>query len=187
MASDYNPTNVTQGFGAEVIINQNFNEIKTALDKMLSRLQNNDNALGQDLDMGTFNIINLPKAVSPTNPIRLQEANSLAIPDVVTSLAFSSTILISTGTTTIADITLEGNAIINFLDTPNDGASLLIRLRQDAIGSRLVTWDVARSRFSVELPAPVLTTDPSRLDYVLFRYNAADDKFDLLALNRNFI
>lgn len=185
MASDYTPTSVTQGFGAEIQINQNFNDIKTAMDKMLSRLQNNDNAMGQQLDMGSKSIINLPSPKLPTEAVRLQDINSLAIKEVVQTLTFSSEISVDIASVTLAKLTLIGNTTLTFTGTPSDGQVVIFAIRQDAVGSRIITWE-SRVRFSVEIPTLTLSTTPDLLDYVIFRYNADDDKFDLLATNRGF-
>ena len=75
MASDYTPTNVTSGFSMEVTINQNFNEIKTAMDKLLNREEPADNALLQVLDFNGNQAINLPGPTLPTEPLRLQDIN----------------------------------------------------------------------------------------------------------------
>lgn len=76
MSSDYNPTNVTSGFAMEVSINDNFNAIKTAMDKLHSRELSVDNAMEQPLDMGGFNLLNLPVPSLPTHPLRLQDQTS---------------------------------------------------------------------------------------------------------------
>jgi type VI protein secretion system component VasF len=185
MASDYTPVNVTSGFGMETTINQNFNEIKTAMDKLLNREVSTDNAMEQTLDMGGFALINLPQASEPTHPVRLQEVNSLAIPEVVKTLTFSTTMSVDASSVTYAKVTLADNATINFTGTPTDGQPLLFAVRQDAVGGYTVTWDASRARFSDDLSSG-FSSAANKLDYLLFRYNADDDKFDLLALNRGF-
>lgn len=185
MSSDYTPTNVTSGFQMETTINLNFNEIKTAMDKLLNRLNTADNALAVDLDIGGNDVINLAQPTEPTHPVRLQDVNTLAIPEVVQDITFSTTMTIAANTITMAKILLEGNATINFSGTPTDGQPILFLLKQDGAGSRTVTWDAARARFSADLTFGQSTTG-NLIDYVLFRYHADDDKFDLLALNRGF-
>lgn len=185
MSSDYTPTNVTSGFNMEVTINQNFNDIKTAIDKLLNREVATDNAMEQGLDMGGFFITNSPKPTAPTHPVRLQDVNSLAIPEVVQTLTFATTMTVAANTITMAKVILTGNATINFSGTPTDGQAILFLLEQDSAGSRVVTWDVTKARFSDDLTFGQSTV-ANKIDYVLFRYHADDDKFDLLALNRGF-
>lgn len=185
MSSDYTPTNVTSGFEMEVTINQNFNEIKTAIDKLLNRQLTADNAMAIALDMGGFTITNLPKPLNPTEPVRLQDVNTLAIPEVVQTVTFATTMTIAAETVTVVKILLTGNGLINFSGTPTDGQPILFLLEQDPTGSRAITWDAARARFSTDL-AFAQSTAANKIDYALFRYHADDNKFDLLALNRGF-
>jgi hypothetical protein len=185
MASDYTPTEVTQGFGAETQINLNFDNIKTAMDKLLNRLNSAENAMAIDLDMGSNQILNLPQASDPTDPVLFSQLNTLAIQEVVQTLTYAATISVDVETVTFAKLTLEGNPTITFTGTPNDGQPVLFALRQDPTGNRVVTWE-ARVRISSDIVTAVLSTIGDKLDYVMFRYNADDDKFDLMAINRGF-
>ena len=185
MSSDYTPVSVTSGFEMEVTINENFNAIKTAMDKLLNRELSTDNAMEQDLDIGGFNLINLPAATAPTHPIRLGEASKLSAADVVVTATFATTISQDAVSPTIVLLTLTGNTTITMTGFPVDGKPIMFVIKQDGVGSRTVTWDGARTRFSTELPYTTSTT-ANKTDYVLFRYNLADDKFDMLALNKGF-
>lgn len=188
MSSDYTPTNVTAGFQMETAINQNFQEIKTAMDKLLSREISIDNAMEQDFNIGGFNLLNLPAPVDPTHPVRLTDVNSLSIPDVIQTVTFATSLTIDPFLYTIADVTLTDNCTINIVasETVTDGRPLLLRLRQDATGSRTLSF-TSTARFSDDLPAPTLSTVASSLDYLLFRYNSTDAKYDLLAINKGFV
>lgn len=185
MASSYTPTTVNQGFGAEVEINSNFADIKTALDEALNRLSIATNAMGIDLDMAGNKILNLTVATAPTDPVLLSQLNSLAIVEVTQDLAYSGAVDIDVDQITFAKLTLEGNTTITFTGTPNDGQPLIFAVRQDGSGNRTITWE-ARVRYSDDLPTILLSTTGLALDYVLFRYNEDDDKFDVMALNRGF-
>ena len=185
MASSYTPTNVNQGFGAEVDINQNFTDIKSALDEMLNRVTAGTNALGIDLDMGNNQILNLPAATAPTDPVLFSQVNSLAIVEVTQSLVYATNISVDIDQVTFAKLTLDGNTTLTFTGTPNDGQPFLLALTQDATGGRLITFD-SRVRLSADITSIVLSVSPNLLDYILFRYNAVDDKFDTMAVNRGF-
>lgn len=186
MASDYTPTNVTQGFGAEVDINKNFNDIKLAMDKLLNRLVTGTNSMGVDLDMGGNQILNLPQAIVPTDPVLLSQLNSLARTEVVQTVTFADPMTLDASVTTYAKITMVANATVNFSATaPSDGQAIIVGVTQGGAGSFVITWD-AKVRFSTELPTAVLSTAAGDLDYLVFRYNADDDKYDLLAVNRGF-
>lgn len=183
--SDYVVTNVTSGFEMEVTINKNLNDIKTAMDKLLSREISTDNALEQNLDIGGFRLINLPAATDPTDPVRLSEINSLAVAEVIQVIPFAGAISIDATTLTYGKIVLTGNTTITLTGTPTDGRPLLLTLQQDGTGSRTAAYG-ASIRFSADVPQPVLSTGANKLDYLLFRFNLDANKFDLLAVNKGF-
>jgi len=183
--NDYTPTNVTSGFEMEVAINANFAAIKAALDAMVSRNNNNDNALSQDLDTGGNNILNLPAPTVPTHPVRLTDLNTLAIVDVVQTVSYAATVEIDTTEATFVRIDLLGNIQIDFTGTPDDARPIIFAIKQDGTGSRVITWDTSRARFSTDIPDSSSTAGEA-LDYFTFRYNAAVDKFDLVALTKGF-
>lgn len=185
MATTYIPTSIQQGFNQEVALNQNFTDIKTALDEALTRLSSAANAMETDFDVAGNQILNIPSPTSPTDPVRLQDINSLQVPEVVLHLDFTASMSVPADTTTYAKVTMAGNATVAFTGTPNDGQGLLFAVRQDATGSRVLTFDAARIRESSDVQVNFSTAGDA-LDYFVFRYNADDDKFDLLAINRGF-
>ena len=186
MSSAYIVTPVTSGFNMEVTINQNLNDIKTATDLLLSRSDPTDNAMEQDFNMDGFDIINLPAPTSPTHAVRLTDLNTLAVVDEIVTIVYHDTLtLVASAFMTIGDLTLTGNTTVTITGAPTDGRPLLLRIRQDAVGSHIVTW-TAEVNWSTDVPSPTLSTSASALDYILFRYNATDDKFDALAVNRGF-
>ena len=185
MTSSYTPTTINQGFNQEVPMNQNFSEIKLALDNCLQRITALDNSMETDLDMASFHLLNLPQPTSPTDAVRLGDLSSLAIQEVIQVVPYDTSISIDAEAMTVAKITLTGNAAITITGTPTDQKPLLVMLHQDAVGSRTVTW-ASNTRFSDDLPTPTLSTTGLKLDYLLFRYNEDSTKFDLLATNRGF-
>lgn len=60
-----------------------------------------------------------------------------------------------------------------------DGQQLLLRITQDATGTRIPTWN-AIYRFPNGV-TPTLSTTPSKTDILLFQYNLADAKWDCLS------
>lgn len=60
-----------------------------------------------------------------------------------------------------------------------DGQQLLLRITQDATGTRIPTWN-AIYRFPNGV-TPTLSTTPSKTDILLFQYNLADSKWDCLS------
>jgi hypothetical protein len=78
-------------------------------------------------------------------------------------------------------VTLGGNRTLVFSNGQKGGKYLLI-LKQDATGSRTVTWP-----FTVRWPGtsgPTLTTTANKTDYVSFFYNGVT--YDMLALSQGF-
>lgn len=81
-------------------------------------------------------------------------------------------------------ITLAGNPTIT-LAGGSDGQKCILELKQDATGSRTVTWG-ANVRFGSDLPSITLSTAGGALDRVGLIYNAAGAKYDVVALSRGF-
>lgn len=85
-------------------------------------------------------------------------------------------------------VTLGGNRTMgnpSGMTSAMDGRVIVFRIKQDATGSRTISWDT-KYRFSASVPSPTLTTTANKTDYVGFVYNAADDKWDVLAANLGF-
>lgn len=61
---------------AATTINTNMTTIQTAFDNTLSRDGTSPNQMQSNLDMNSFQIINLPDPVSGTSPLRVQDLNS---------------------------------------------------------------------------------------------------------------
>lgn len=95
----------------------------------------------------------------------------------VTTIAFAATITPSVDTTDLGIITLTGNTTIAVPSgTPAAGQVLMLRFKQDTIGSRIVVWNAAY-RFPGGT-APALSIAASRTDYVEFQYNSVDATWD---------
>ena len=66
---------------------------------------------------------------------------------------------------------------------PTNGQKIVYRLKQDATGTRTITWGAA-FRFGVDIPVPALTTTAAKTDYIGFIYNGTDSTWDCLAVTR---
>jgi hypothetical protein len=66
-----------------------------------------------------------------------------------------------------------------------DGQRIMYRLKQDATGSRVPTWN-AIFRFSNDIPNPTLSTTASKTDYISFQYNNTDSKWDCIGVSRGY-
>lgn len=80
-------------------------------------------------------------------------------------------------------VTLGGNRTFAAPLNPPTAASLksnriILRIRQDATGSRTITWN-AVYRFPNGI-TPILTTTAAKSDYFAFLFNEVDTKWDLV-------
>lgn len=66
-----------------------------------------------------------------------------------------------------------------------DGRQVIFRLKQDGVGNRVITWG-SMFRFSTTVPEPTLSTAANAIDYITFRYNSADNKYDCMSVNKGF-
>lgn len=103
----------------------------------------------------------------------------------VVALTDASPLTVNLDTTDIAKVTLGNSRTVGLpTGTPVAGQKLILRLKQDATGSRLITSWNAIYRFPGGT-APVLTTTANKTDYFGFIYNADDAKLDCVAITKN--
>ena len=93
-------------------INEQFNKIETYInDKVLSRdSDGNANAMSEDLDMNSNQILNLPTPVSPTDPIRKQDLDAYLAETQVGDLTLRSDLASVTSTVLVAGV--EANNLL---------------------------------------------------------------------------
>jgi len=103
-----------------------------------------------------------------------------------TVVSYGATINLDLDSYNVADVTLTGDPTINFINGI-DGQEIVLRLRQDGVGSRTVTWGTM-VRFSTDVPSPTLSTAPNSLDYLVFRLNEEESsaQYDCILVNRGF-
>jgi hypothetical protein len=100
-------------------------------------------------------------------------------------LTDGATITPDADVTDIGKVTIAGNRTMAAPSgTPVAGQKLILRVKQDATGSRTMTWN-SIYRFAGG-SAPALTTTASKTDYLGFIYNSDDTKWDCLAFKANF-
>jgi len=71
--------------------------------------------------------------------------------------------------------------------TPTNGQKAIFRIRQDATGSRVITWTTGSSKAFVgttDIPLPVLTTAGNSYDHVGFIYNSTADRWVCAYVNK---
>lgn len=113
-------------------------------------------------------------------------ATKVTINTVATVVSYGATINLDLDAYNVADVTLTGNPTINFTNGV-DGQKIVLRLRQDGVGSRTVTWG-SMVRFSTDVPSPTLSSSPNELDYLVFRLNEEESSglYDCIIVNRGF-
>lgn len=103
----------------------------------------------------------------------------------VVALTDAATIAVDASLGTEFTVTLGGNRIMGNPTNLTGGQVIIFRVKQDGTGSRTLTWG-NKYRFSTDVAQPVLTLTAGQFDYIAFRYNAADDKLDCMAVNKGF-
>lgn len=83
------------------------------------------------------------------------------------------------------DITLTGNITLGFSSAAYDGQKITVRIKQDATGFRTVAFN-STVRFGTDITAFTATTGINKTDILGFIYNAAADKFELVAIVRGY-
>lgn len=111
-------------------------------------------------------------------------ANAQLAAYTVTTKTWASTVAINWDDANCQRVTLAGNTTLTFTGGV-DGEKLILELKQDSTGSRLVTLP-ASVRFGSIIPAVVLSTGANKIDKLGFMYNATDGKYDLVAVAYGF-
>jgi hypothetical protein len=78
-------------------------------------------------------------------------------------------------------VTLAGNRTLGNPTNPVDGQMVLYVIRQDATGSRTLAFG-ADFRATTDVALPTLSTAAAKTDYIGFRYNGTDSKWDCLSV-----
>ena len=125
--------------------------------------------------------INLDLDSKGTGIIRPQHA----VVNKVVALTDGANIATDASLGNIFTVTLAGNRTMGNPTNPTDGQTIIYKIKQDATGSRTITWG-ANFRGSTDVALPTLTTTAAYVDYVMFYYNSAVTKWDCLSVNRGF-
>ena len=136
--------------------------------------------------------INLPHGTAPSSPVNGDEWTTTAgkfirvngvttnVSRLVTTLTDGATINIDAATGDVFTVTIAGNRTIAAPTNPVNGRLMMLRIRQDATGSRTITWNAAFA-FTAGLPAPTLTTGANKIDYVGFVYDSTTAKWHCIS------
>jgi hypothetical protein len=101
-----------------------------------------------------------------------------ALATVTIALADGASIEVNAAAGNQFTVTLGGNRTMAAPTNPLDGQVLIFELKQDATGSRTVTWTAGAGGYAFGTgAAPTLTTTAGATDYVGFRYSAIVGKW----------
>ena len=122
-----------------------------------------------------------------TTGLKGDKGDAVAIDGQVT-IPYASAVTIDLAANPLAlvfDIALTGNIIINFTNPIKNGQKVLLRLLQDAVGSRIVTFG-ASIKVGSTLTSYVASTQPLVTDVLGFIYNSSSNKFDFVGVNKGY-
>jgi hypothetical protein len=68
---------------------------------------------------------------------------------------------------------------------PIHGRKLVVRIKQDAVGGRVMTLG-PKWRLGVDIPVVLLSTAPNKVDYLGAIYDTTDDRWDVVAFSKGF-
>ena len=103
---------------------------------------------------------------------------------VTKNSTYAAAVTLDTRTSQLFNITLAGTLTLN-LSNGLDGQLVIVRLTQDAAGSRTLIFG-ASIRASTDLPTAAISSTPGKTDYLGFRFNAVVAKFDYVGLIKGF-
>jgi hypothetical protein len=103
----------------------------------------------------------------------------------VISLTDAATITTNVALGNVFWVVLGGNRTMAAPTNPVNGQKIIFRIKQDATGSRTVTWN-AVFRFGADVLSPTLTATANKTDYIGFIYNGTDSTWDCLAVTHGY-
>lgn len=125
--------------------------------------------------------------VHPTTGVALLAGANFtgAVSPAVAALTDGSSIAINAALGNVFTVTIAGNRTLANPTNLVDGQRIIIAVKQDGTGSRLLSYGTVYA-FSAALPAPTLSTAAAATDYFGFIYSAAATKLRLLAFLGGF-
>lgn len=113
------------------------------------------------------------------------EGNPIPVAYKRKTVTYAAVVSINCSAESIFDITLTGNITIGFTSPAYDGQKIILRVKQDAIGSRIVAFD-STIKVGTDITGFTATTTAAKTDVLGFIYNAQSDKFDLVAITKGY-
>jgi hypothetical protein len=140
--------------------------------------------LGTDFAVEFASVTALSPSVFGQLDAQSLKVHKATVGGVVTLTASGTTVATDASQGNTFKITLANSYTISNPTNPTDGQIITYRLKQDSTGSRTVSWGSA-FRFSGGVQ-PALTVAGGKVDYIGFRYDSADAKWDNVAERLNF-
>ena len=136
-------------------------------------------------------LLNFKSILASTNMVVTNNANDVTLavkPNfalAAVALVDAGPIVVDASTGCLFSVTITANRQFQNPSNPTSGQKIIFRVKQNAAGSKLVTWD-GKYRFSTDLPAPTASTGANLTDYFGFIYHSTDDKWDYVAEVKGF-
>jgi hypothetical protein len=103
------------------------------------------------------------------------------VTSIIIPLTFSSVTTTDLSLGNEFSLTLTGSTTLaNPSNSTENGQLFKYIIRQDGIGGHIVSFDT-KFRFGNEIGLPSVDINPNRVSYIGVRYNADDDRFDIIA------
>jgi len=125
--------------------------------------------------------IDLKLDAKGTGVVRPQQA----VVELSVALSDGANIATDASLGNIFTVTLGGNRTMDNPTNAVDGQKIIYKIKQDATGSRTITWG-SNFRGSTDVALPTLTTTANYVDYIGFIYDSSVTKWNCLAVNKGF-
>ena len=106
----------------------------------------------------------------------------------IVTLTDAATIATDAALGNILRVTLTANRTLGVPTNPTDGQMVEYQFKQDATGSRTITFTLTAGGFrgSTDTPLPTLTTTANATDRVLFEYRLTPNFWEVVAVNKGY-
>lgn len=142
-----------------------------------------DEAMKGVLKMGNNRITGLGNPQFGTDGANKTYADSVRQKRKFVNAAATGNVILNASNYDLFELTLVGNVSIAF-SGGNDDQSLTVKVKQDAIGGRVMSLP-ATVRYNEVLTEYSGTTSPNAIDKLGFRFDKTDSRYDFVAVAKN--
>jgi hypothetical protein len=130
---------------------------------------------------------------TPSTIVKRDSNADMAVRDLTARKTLPSVVSLIDGASIATDaalgnvftVTIAGNRTFAAPTNPVADQRITYKIRQDAVGGRVITWNAAFN-FGVDLSGVPNSTSPDIFDYYGFQYNATTSRWDCLAISRGY-